>query len=315
MATVDLSTASIPCPSCTGGDWVFVREGGDLCRPELKRTFKLTRCSSCGHVVQNPQPDGQALFAAYSVSDGYAAYKAAWNEPRWPIWKLKRIWTMRRRMAWIRRYGAGTEMLEVGCGAGDFMVAADRAGWKMKAVEYNSNMVKMIVAKRGYDIRVGELAPGLWEEGRFDMVAFWNVLEHVPDPLRDLSIAAAYLRPGGKVIVNIPTRESAEHGLWFGQYWAILDLPRHLNFYYEATLSRLCAKAGLDLIVYKTPFIQSAWSYYMSAWIWANRSGKKILGWLRFLALVIAITLIMPYVALESVRKRGMEATAVAVKR
>ena len=275
MPTVKLKNGSIPCPSCTGTDWVLVREGGDLCRPELKENFKLTRCSSCGHVIQNPQPDAQELDAAYSVSGGYAAYRAAWQEPGWPIWKFLRIWTMRRRMAWIRRYGVGTDMLDVGCGAGDFMVAAQRGGWRMKGVEYNSRMVKMIVAEFGYDVHVGELASGLWEDGQFDVVAFWNVLEHVPDPLRDISIAAAYLRQGGRVVLNLPTRQAAEHGLWFGQYWSILDLPRHLNFYDETTLSRLCAQAGLDLLVYKTPFLQSAYVYYIAPGSGLGATGKR----------------------------------------
>jgi SAM-dependent methyltransferase len=285
-----------------------------LCRPELKKNFKLTRCSSCGHVIQNPQPDAQELNAAYSVSEGYAAYRAAWQEAGWPIWKFLRIWTMRRRMAWIKRYGVGSEMLDVGCGAGDFVVAAQRAGWRMKGVEYNDSIVKMIVTKLGCEVRVGELTPGLWEEGRFDMVTFWNVLEHIPDPLQDLSIAASYLHQGGRVILNLPTRQAAENGLWFGQYWSILDLPRHLNFHDETTLSRLCANAGLDLLVYKTPFFQSAYVYYMSSWLWSGRDGKKGWRWFRFLVLAIAVTLILPYVALESVRKHGMEATVVAVK-
>jgi SAM-dependent methyltransferase len=206
-------------------------------------------------------------------------------------------------------------MLEVGCGTGDFMLASHRAGWNVRAVEYNSLMVNLISNDLGFDIRAGELALGYWNEGQFDVVAFWNVLEHVPDPARDLSVAATYLRPGGQVILNIPTRQAAEHGLWFGQYWAILDLPRHLNFFDESTLTKLCAKAGFDLAVYKTPFFQSLWCYFMSSWNYANRDAKKGLRWLRFLTLVTAVTLSLPYIAIQTMRKHGMEATAVAVRR
>jgi SAM-dependent methyltransferase len=205
-------------------------------------------------------------------------------------------------------------MLEVGCGAGDFMVAAHRAGWNVRAVEYNSSMVDIIRSELGFDVRVGELALGLWNEGEFDLIAFWNVLEHLQDPLRELSIAASYLRPGGRVFLQIPSREAAEHGQWFGQYWAPLDLPRHIHFFDRATLSRLCNRAGFEVVVYKTPFIQSAWCYYISSWHWANRDGKKRVRWPRFLALAAAVTLGMPYVAIQAVRKRGLEAFAVAVK-
>lgn len=303
------------CPACNSNEWMFVREGGDLARPEFKKSFELTRCSSCGHVIQNPKPDERELDAAYSDSKGYAAYRAAWTQSGWPLWKILRAWTMHRRISWLKRYGTGRELLEVGCGAGDFMMAAHRAGWNVRAVEFNRRMVEMIVGKFGFDVRVGGLASCLWNEGQFDVVAFWNVLEHVPDPLRDLSIAANYLRPGGRVFLGIPTRQAAEHGQWFGQYWAILDLPRHLNFYNETTLSQLCGKVGFDLIVYKTPFVQTAWCYYMSSWNYANRDGKKRMRWLRFIALAAVVTLYLPCIAVQTMRKHGTEAVAVLVKR
>jgi SAM-dependent methyltransferase len=304
-----------PCPVCDGNEWITVREGEDLCRPKYKKSFKLTRCSSCGHVTQNPKPDELELNAAYSVSRDYAPYRPAWKESGWPVWKILRSWTTRRRVSWLNRFASGKNLLEVGCGGGDFLAAAHRAGWKVSSVEYNSSLVDMICRELGFDVRSGELALGLWNEGQFDVVAFWNTLEHLQDPLRELSIAAHYLRPGGRVFLQIPSRQAAESGRWLGQYWAPLDLPRHLNFYDEATLSRLCGKAGLDLVVYKTPFVQSAWCYYMSSWRWANQDGKRKLRWLWFIALGVAVTLCVPCVAIQAMRKRGMEAFAVADRR
>ena len=315
MSTITTSVSSVVCPVCENDAWSFVREGGDFCRPEFKKTFKLTRCLSCGHIIQNPPPDEQELSAAYSLSENYRPYRAGWKEAHWPIWKILRVWTNRRRLAQIGLPFGRKQMLEVGCGSGDFMVAAHKAGWDVRAVEYNGEMVDMIVKGLGYDVRLGGLSPGLWCGGQFDMVVFWNVIEHVPEPLECLLLASSYLPAGGKVAVSIPTRQTAEHGLWFGQYWANLDLPRHLNFWDESTLSRLFSKAGFDLVEYRTPFIQSAWSYYMSPWLWANRDGRKMLRWPRFIALACLMTFMMPYVAFEAVCGRGMEAVAVAVKR
>jgi len=314
MSGTETKSKYDPCLVCGANEWIPIREGGDLCRPGYEKSFKLTRCSSCGHVMQNPIPADRELAAAYAVSSDYACYRPAWKEPGWPVWKILRSWTMLRRVALLKRHGKGHELLEVGCGAGDFMVAAHHAGWNVRAVEYNSSMVDIIRSAFGFDVRVGELACGLWDEGQFDVVAFWNVLEHLQDPLRKLSVAASYLRPGGRVFLNIPSRQAAEHGQWFGQYWAMLDLPRHLHFFDEVALSRLCGKAGLEVVVYETPFIQSAWSYYMSSWHWANRNGKKRLWWLQFMALAALVTLGLPYVAIQAMRRRGLEAFTVAVR-
>ncbi len=264
--------------------------------------------------MQNPSPDVRELDAAYSVFNGYACYRPAWKEASWPVWKILRSWTIVRRVALLKRFGKGQELLEVGCGAGDFLVAAHQAGWNVSAVEYSRSMVDTIRSAFGFDVRADELVPGLWNEGQFDVVAFWNVLEHLQNPLGELSTAASYLRPGGRILLNIPSRQAAEHGQWFGQYWAMLDLPRHIHFFDKTTLSRLCRMAGLELVVYTTPFIQSAWSYYMSSWRWADRDGKKSLRWPRFLVLASAMTLLLPYVAVQAWRNRGMEAFAVAVK-
>lgn len=302
------------CQICDANMWTPVREGSDLCRPDCKKVFKLAQCGSCGHVMQNPKLDAQELSAAYSVAEDYAAYRPAWKQSGWPLWKILRIWTMSRRLSWLKRYGKGKELLDVGCGAGDFMAAAHRAGWNVHAVDYNSSMVDLVGGELGFDVRLGELKVGIWDEGYFDAVTFWNVLEHVQDPLHELSLAAHYLRKGGSVLLQFPSRQGALHGQWYGQYWAPLDLPRHLHFYDERTLATLCEKAGFKLVAYKTPIVQSAWCYYASSWRWSNRDGNKALGILRFMALASIITLFMPYIAVQALRGVGMETVAIAVK-
>jgi len=203
--------------------------------------------------------------------------------------------------------------LEVGCGAGDFLVAAQGAGWNVRAVEYNKEMAGILREKFAVDVREGELAAGLWGAASFDVVALWNVLEHVPDPLSELTKVASYLRPGGTVLLNIPSRQAAEMGLTYGKYWALLDIPRHLHFLDRRTLAVLCEKAGLRLTEYRTPFVQSAWCYYMSCWNWAKEV-KSRFRLLRFLFRAAMITPAMPLIAIRAARGKGVEAFAVVKK-
>src|ERR1017187_5068396 len=104
------------CQICGANEWTTVREGGDLCRPDYKKVFRLTGCTSCGHVMQNPKPDGAEIGAAYSVAEDYSAYRAGWKQEGWPLWKILRAWTMSRRVAWLKQYTNGKELLDVGCG-------------------------------------------------------------------------------------------------------------------------------------------------------------------------------------------------------
>ena len=225
-----------PCSRCTvcGGEPMeFCSQGCDLYQPDDEASFKLDRCLSCGQIMQNPLPTPKQLSKAYSAE--YAPYRPAWKQPGGRCGRFFVSSQHRRRMRRLQRYGAGSRFLEVGCGAGDFLHAAHRAGWDVRAVEYSDALADALRTELGFDVRTGELTPGLWESGSFDVVALWSVLEHLHNPLEALATACSYLRAGGVVFIQIPTLYGVEQGNLFRQYWALLDLPRHLSF-----LSREC---------------------------------------------------------------------------
>ena len=306
-----------PCYICHGNNWTVVREGKDLCRPHYEKVFRLMRCSVCGHVMQNPIPSTAELQLAYAVNAGYDCYRSAWKQRGWPVWKILRLWTTIRRISQVERCGRGRDLLEIGVGGGDFLVAASRRGWKVSGVEYSREMVQAVRDQFGLDVRCGELNDHqFWFGKKFDVIAFWNVLEHLRDPLAELKMATGYLAPGGRIVANIPTRYAAERGLSFGQSWALLDTPRHINFFDAHSLRALCDRAGLQLKAYTTPPVQSLWCYYMSCWKWASaRRGSRILTFCRTLVRAAVVTLGVPYIVFQALRGTGTEALVVAVKR
>jgi SAM-dependent methyltransferase len=197
---VDVSSR---CTVCSGNQWSFVRKGCDLYQPDDEASFKLERCLDCGQVMQNPLPTREQLSKAYSAD--YAPYRPAWKQAGWPLWKILRELTTRRRMRRLSRYGKGRKLLEVGCGAGDFLHAAQRAGWDVRAVEYSASLAEALRLELGFDVRAGELTSGLWEQNSFDVVAIYSVLEHLQNPLSALLTVSSYLRTGGVAFIQIPT--------------------------------------------------------------------------------------------------------------
>jgi len=301
------------CTICGNERSVFVREGPDLYRPKETKIFRLTQCLTCGHIMQNPPPTAEELNKAYAIE--YAPYRPSWKEPGWHLWKVLRDLTTYRRIRRLKRYGKGHHLLEVGCGAGDFLFAAHRAGWKVAAVEYSEPIVEMLRSEASFDVRSGELSPGLWEPESFDAVVLWSVLEHVQNPMEFLAIASSYLKPGGTVFLQFPTVYGLELGKMFRQYWAILDLPRHLNFFGRESLSKLCDQAGMNLTVFKTPLLDIGWCYLTSCSNYANDSKSSVMKLLKLALLAPVIALTLPYMAVQARRGRGTEAFAVAVKR
>lgn len=301
------------CIVCGKEQWAFLREGYDLYRPNNIELVRLMRCLSCGHIMQNPIPTADELSRAYAVE--YAPYRPAWKETGWPLWRILRKLTTLRRTRRLKRYATKGRMLEVGCGAGDFLHAAHRAGWEVAAVEYSESLVNGLRTELSFDAHSGELRPGLWAPESFDVVVLWSVLEHVQNPLETLNTVSSYLKPGGTVFLQFPTVQGVKSGEFFKQYWAILDLPRHLNFFGRKSLSELCNKAGMELTVFKTPLLDIGWCYLTSCANYANASKTTLQKLLKLALLAPVVILSLPYMAIQAWRAHGTEAFAVAVKR
>jgi len=263
--------------------------------------------------MQNPLPKADELKEAYSVE--YAPYRTGWKETGWPLWRVLRELTTLRRVGRLTRYAKGSRLLEIGSGAGDFLLAAHKAGWEVAGVEYSERLADALHIGLRLDVRSGELTHGLWEPESFDLVVLWSVLEHVPNPLETLIIASSYLKKGGIVLIQLPTLRGVTLGGCFRQYWALLDLPRHLNFFGKEALSKLCNRAGMELTVFKTPMLDIAWCYLASCSNFANGSRNQVQRLVRFALLVPMIILALPYLAVLAWLGRGTEAFAVAIRR
>ena len=99
----------------------------------------------------------------------------------------------------------------------------------------------------------------------------WSVTRAPGQPPRSAGLPlCSYLRVGGVAFLQIPTLYGVQQGRKFHRYWALLDLPRHLSFFGRDGLSGLCEKAGMKLIVFKTPLLETAWCYYASVSNYAN---------------------------------------------
>lgn len=268
---------------------------------------------TCGHVMQTPPPTDEQLRAAYSTA--YAPYRVTWQERGWPLWKVLRHITTWRRVRRLRQYGQGSRLLEVGAGAGDFLYGAHRAGWDVKAVEYNEESVEAMRSEFGLEVHTGELRPGMWEKGSFDTVVLWSVIEHVGDPLATMQLICSYLRPGGQLLLQLPTVYGIRRGKWFEDHWTLLELPRHLNFFGKESLAKLCSLAGMELVVFKTPTLDAAWCYYASSASYVAHAKSSKEKSMRFLGVAVHAVVSLPGLILQAWCGRGTEAFAVAVKK
>jgi hypothetical protein len=85
------------------------------------------------------------------------------------------------------------------------------------------------------------------QPGSLDAITFWDVLEHVTDPVADLTRACTLLRPGGVLALTVPDSANlvarASGRRWFGYKTA----GEHLQFFTAASLSMALRSAGLSV--------------------------------------------------------------------
>jgi SAM-dependent methyltransferase len=97
----------------------------------------------------------------------------------------------------------------------------------------------------------GSLESARFEAGRFSVVSFLDVIEHVPDPLRELRETFRVLQPGGWLILTTPNVKGLPQRVvkierWFTgrPFCPIDDVPWHLWGFTRSSLARCIEKAG-----------------------------------------------------------------------
>ena len=166
-----------------------------------------------------PAADAEELTALYE-----SLVDEAYTEERGP-----RALAVSLAVRLLRRYAGETrgKLLDAGCAAGIFLEEAAKDGWDVAGVEPSSFLRDRAASVVRDRIRAGVFQDVAADEA-FDVVTFWDVLEHVRDVPGTLAHAAAVLRPGGLVMINVPDRSSLVARV-FGGRWPLLLSLIHIS--------------------------------------------------------------------------------------
>jgi len=217
--------------------------------------YKLVRCSACRLVFQHPQPSPEVLAASYYHDPSFT--QALFG----PLRKIT-LQRARDKLAPLRRAGAlcpGGRTLDVGSSSGAWLEVAGKQGMHAIGVEIGA-ATAAAARDRGLDVRTGTLdqaLPGL-ERERFDLITFWDVLEHLPDPRHELAVAARLLAPGGYVAATFPNIEGWYPRLTYRLLarhtgvWEHPELPVHLYDLAPSTARRLLERCGYSQLALET---------------------------------------------------------------
>jgi 2-polyprenyl-3-methyl-5-hydroxy-6-metoxy-1,4-benzoquinol methylase len=229
------------CPTCGSNN---------SCLEMEKDHLTLVRCRQCDLVYVNPSFDEehyQRVYASETYQEIVQELGEASHDYRAERFGKERIGIMSRYLA----DGIETpRYLDIGCSTGFVLEAAQDAGWAATGVELNPSAAAF-GQQRGLDIRNIGIEDADLEEGSFDAVSLFDVLEHLHAPQAMLTKATSYLHPGGILFIYVPNYDSASRIL-MGQEAHFIWPTHHLTYYTPASISDLITKNGLDLAMLTT---------------------------------------------------------------
>ena len=129
-------------------------------------------------------------------------------------------------------------ILDVGCGTGANLIMLSKYG-DAEGVDVSEDALAFC-RERGLDkvrLGAGEALP--YEDGTFDLVTAFDVVEHMDDDLAGLSEMQRVLRPGGRALLFVPT---------FMFLWGLQDdVSHHRRRYRLPELRRVLQRAGFEI--------------------------------------------------------------------
>lgn len=210
-----------------------------------KNGYAFRRCPACGYVFCHPRPTAEELALHYGggadapdlLGDGFP--KAASRRRRGFVNALKLI-----RHVW------GKRVLDLGCGGG-FVTGGMKAAGAREAVGLDIDPGAVAYARAHYPRCT--FCEGAFDTldpvdlGRFDFVYSSEVIEHVLDVEGYMRFLAAVTRPGAGVFITTPDIASPQVPADVTR-WPVFDPPTHIQFFTEATLTRLFGRFGFDAV-------------------------------------------------------------------
>ena len=148
-----------------------------------------------------------------------------------------------------RRSPDGRRLLDVGAHAGRLMSLAQAAGWEVEGIELNPRTAARAAVSTGAVVQQGNIF-SVEPRPPFDAITLIDVLEHIPDPRRALARAAAWLRPGGAIVVKVPNgaaqwiKESLRAKIQRGYQPRLADNLVHINHFTPESLRLALERSG-----------------------------------------------------------------------
>jgi 2-polyprenyl-3-methyl-5-hydroxy-6-metoxy-1,4-benzoquinol methylase len=231
--------------------------------------FDYGECKNCGTLVfLGEPPDNQFL----DLDDDIAYYgKQYWlnhqrNDLNLPdIFQRSRSDLTERNIHWLKTLLnfrlPHAKILELGCSHAGFLALAKMAGFNVSGVELSPWIVDYAKSTFNVPIFTGPIESLEILPQSYDVIALFDVLEHLPDPLTTITACLKLLKPDGLLLIQTP---QFKVGMNYDElkktnapFLQMLVPKEHMYLFSEQSVIRMFKKLGAHYIQFETAIFDS----------------------------------------------------------
>jgi 2-polyprenyl-3-methyl-5-hydroxy-6-metoxy-1,4-benzoquinol methylase len=252
----------INCPVCGAAEIKEVLRAND--HTVSNKQFAIWECGSCTLRFTQDVPNAEEI-GQYYKSENYISHTNTSKGFINKLYQTVRNYTLQQKKKLICRETGirkGT-ILDAGSGTGAFVNTMKKNGWTATGLEPDRDARN--TAESLYNIKL-EDTNELYrlEQGYYDAITMWHVLEHVHDLSAYIRQLSFLLKDKGRLFIAVPNY-TAKDAAMYKKYWAAYDVPRHLYHFSPKAMEKLMQNHGLKIVKYKPMWFDSLYICMLSS--------------------------------------------------
>lgn len=243
------------CPVCQGS--------GRKARYRIKQSI-VYQCIECwlkyldpclsAHAMRSAYESEQSLMSYHAFHQGYYGYGDL-SKPSKTLREYAHGLDLLENILDVRYLSRKGTIFDVGFGSGLFLALARKRGWEVDGLDSSATNLKMVQERYGLQLTQGSFEEYQPSAKRYDVISFWDVIEHFANPRAILLKASTLLKPKGLILVAVPNDNSTlAHvaGLLYRVTGGYLKKGvdtfyalEHVAYYNSFTMAQLASRVGL----------------------------------------------------------------------
>ena len=212
-----------------------------------RENFQLASCKKCHFILTTPRPDNTQL-GKYYLSKAYTSHIAKAKTLLDRVYVIARGFTLKWKLSVVEKNTLNSinkNLLDYGCGTGEFLKVAKAKTWTTFGVEPSANARSQ--ASDDIPTNISSSLEEIPSNKLFDAITLWHVLEHVSDLDVTLQKLKNLLSNNGTIFIAVPNHSSWD-GKKYRNNWAGYDVPRHLWHFSKDNMKMLLEKNEMKLL-------------------------------------------------------------------